>query len=686
MLNRIIPDATPLISAAPIVKSQFAILIVDDKKENLVALNALLEREDVIIYQALSGTLALELMMKHDFCLAFLDVNMPGMNGFELAEFMRGSNRTKRIPIIFVTATAKEQSFLFKGYESGAVDFLLKPLDPFAVSSKVNVFIELFQQKLELRLAEEKFRGLLETAPDAIVIVNETGRIEIVNKKTETIFGYDRSDMIGQTIEMLMPEKFHNSHHGHLRNYTADPTSRNMGQGLDLLGRRKDGTEFPIDISLSPLKTENGILMSNAIRDITARRASEKQQQELLEKFKKIQTDLQKAVLVADNANNFKTQFLANMSHEIRTPLGAILGFIDLLKNPDCPAQEKTDYMVIVERNSKQLLSLIDDILDLSKVESGKMTIEKLSFSFAEMLADFTSHMRFRAEEKGINFDFKVTTLIPDIICSDPVRLRQILGNIIGNAIKFTDKGSVELSIAYTNPTLTFTVKDTGVGISPEQSLKLFQPFTQANASTTRKFGGTGLGLILSRRLAEALDGTLILSESHESRGTTFQITVQSALIPEAQLVGIEKLGEISAPVPVKVRTGSQILSGLRILLVEDSPDNQKLFCLYLTHEGAQVEIASNGAEGVALALAGNFDVILMDIQMPVLDGHEATKKLRRLNYLKPITALTAHAMKEERIKCIDSGFTDFLTKPLQKVLLIEAMAKYVPKPFASLA
>ncbi len=530
----------------------FDILVVDDIKDNLLALNAILQRDDVRIFQALAGNQALELMLKNDFCLAILDVRMPGMSGFELAELMRGSRKTKDIPIIFVTATAKEQSFAFKGYESGAVDFLLKPLDTQAVRSKVNIFIELHRQKNELK--------------------------EQLN-----------------TITSLLAN----------------------------LSHAKDA---------------------------------------------------------AERANSSKSQFLANMSHEIRTPIGAILGFTDLMKNPDNSAAENRDYMEIIDRNSQQMLRLIDDILDLSKVEAGMMTIEDLEFSLADLLADINSVMTFKAHENGIEFSLSLETLIPNIISSDQLRVRQIINNLLGNAFKFTAKGSVQLKVSHEKSNLVFKVVDTGVGISPEQETRLFKPFAQADLSTTRKFGGTGLGLVLSRRLAETLGGELKLSASAEGgAGSAFTFSMPCVQTEEAEFVDVEAI-KIVSKAGAEARKDGFSLSRLKILLAEDSPDNQFLINMYLCKEGAKVTIVSDGSQAVKLALTGDFDIVLMDIQMPILDGHEATKMLRRAQFTKPIIALTAHAMKEEKEKCIGSGFTDFLTKPIQRDRLISVLASYSPK------
>lgn len=385
--------------------------------------------------------------------------------------------------------------------------------------------------------------------------------------------------------------------------------------------------------------------------------------------------DLKKSKEEAEKANTAKSHFLANMSHEIRTPIGAIIGFIDLLKNVDNSLEEKIKYMAIIDRNSHQLLHLIDDILDLSKVEAGKLIIEKLPFKITDLLADFGSIMSFKAAEKGIKFKTLVDTLIPEQIVSDPVRLRQILSNIVGNAIKFTAHGTVTMRISFRNDILEFLVTDTGVGLSEAQASRLFQPFVQADVSTTRKFGGTGLGLVLSRALSRSLGGELQLVESFEGRGSIFRVEIKPELPFEPKLVGQSAIAMDTNLFVHQHR--KEVLRGLRVLLVEDSLDNQMLIKTYLKKQGAVVDSALDGVEGVASAKRKQFDVVLMDVQMPNMDGHTATKALRQEHYKRPIIALTAHAMKEERLRCFESGFTDFLTKPIQPDQLIEVLSRY---------
>lgn len=381
---------------------------------------------------------------------------------------------------------------------------------------------------------------------------------------------------------------------------------------------------------------------------------------------------VEKAKVSAERANLAKSQFLANMSHEIRTPIGAIMGFVDLLNNPRNSLQESSHYREIIERNSRQLLHLIDDILDLSKVEAGKLTIEQLRFTLTDLCGDIASLMNFKASEKGIGFFFNARSQLPEKVIGDPTRLRQILSNVIGNAIKFTEKGKVEVSVEYKDPFLRFYVTDTGIGLTEQQTERLFKPFAQADTSTTRKFGGTGLGLVLSRRLAEAMGGKLELEHSIPEQGSTFLIEVKAVAADQAAVTENKSL---LLPKDSGARGN---LHGLRVLLVEDSPDNQVLINAYLKNSGAIITSANNGEEGVQHALNEAFDVVLMDIQMPIMDGHAATRKLRAARYDRPIVALTAHAMKEERLRCFESGFTDFITKPIQPAKLIEILGRYV--------
>ena len=374
----------------------------------------------------------------------------------------------------------------------------------------------------------------------------------------------------------------------------------------------------------------------------------------------------------AERASAAKSQFLANMSHEIRTPLGAIMGFASLLKDPSLGRQEQDGFISVIERNSTQLLRIIDDILDLSKVEAGMMLIERIDFSLPEMLTDFSSLMGFKAREKGIDFSSRAGTPLPKIINSDPTRLRQILMNVVGNAIKFTDAGRVELRCSYEDQVLTFEVEDTGRGVSPEQARSLFQPFTQADTSITRKYGGTGLGLALARSLAEAFGGRFTLERSELGKGSMFSIRIKVLVDPEADFV--HGLGFEPTPMRSVINLGQ--LAGLKVLLVEDSPDNQALISIFLGRAGARADIASDGEQGYAMALRGDYDIVLMDVQMPVMDGISAIRRLRAEGFAKPVIALTAHAMKEERIRCLSAGFTDFLSKPVAREELIAAILR----------
>ena len=388
---------------------------------------------------------------------------------------------------------------------------------------------------------------------------------------------------------------------------------------------------------------------------------------------------------VAEAATETKSAFLANMSHEIRTPMTAILGFADLLLDPTQGAADRVNCVQTIQRNGRHLLTLINDILDLSKIEAGKMTVEAIDCVPAQVVSDIASLMRVRAAEKKLNLDVQYHTPVPRSITSDPTRLRQILTNLAGNAIKFTDQGCVTIHVAMTGDAgggayLEFQVQDSGVGMSPEQLDKLFRPFMQADSSTTRRFGGTGLGLNISKRLAEMLGGQLTV-RSELGRGSTFTLTLPLGKVEAGRLVQPSEIEKAIAP-KGSVAAVTTSLGGIRILLAEDGPDNQRLIALYLRKAGASVALANNGQEACDQALAAlnrhePFGVILMDMQMPVMDGYAATSRLRSEGYRSPIIALTAHAMSSDRDKCLGAGCDDFASKPIDRAALMATIERW---------
>jgi len=520
------------------------ILIVDDRPENIIALEALLQRSDINLISTTNPNEALRISWEMDIAIALVDVQMPEMDGFELVEILKSNPRTKDILIIFVTAISKETKYAVKGLNTGAIDYLYKPLDPFITSAKVDSFIQFVRNQREL---QAKNREL------------EAYQRELIKAKEE-----------------------------------------------------------------------------------------------------------------AEQGKRIKENFLANMSHEIRTPINGIIGIAHLLERTDLNDEQK-EMISLLEISSSSLLGVINDILDLSKIEAGKFKINRAPTDIVSVCKSVINLLRIRAKEKKLNLELELGSELPTHVLADSLRLNQILMNLIGNAIKFTSQGSVTLRVDIldskgNNIQVKFSVSDTGIGIAPENIEKIFETFEQADEQTTVKFGGTGLGLSIVKNLAKLKGGHLEVS-SEENKGSTFCFTNWYEIVKEI-------------PTTQKMtKENFTPFNNVKILVAEDNPINKFLIVKILKDWMIDTDVVENGKDAINKLKENHYDLILMDTFMPVLNGLDAIRMIRE-GYAKgkeniPIITFSAAVMETDTKTAMDAGANDVISKPFELVTLHEKITKY---------
>ncbi len=663
------------------------LLAVDDSITYLQELGSQLRQEGYDVVLATSGEEALQLLEAHKVDCILLDFLMPGLSGQDTCRRIKQRAEWRDIPLVMLTAR-DDRDAIIQGINAGADDYIAKSADFDVLKARLRAQLrrkhfedenrsireklvrreieatahhqaEAEQKKLNQLLRDQQFytRSLIESNIDALMTTDPLGIITDVNKQMEALTGSTRDELIGAPF----------------KGFFTDPERAEAGIKLvlnekkvtdyELTACARDGRKTVVSYNATTFYDRDRKLQGvfAAARDVTER--------------KRVEAELSQAKALAESASQTKSDFLASMSHEIRTPMNAIMGIADLLaKTALSPQQDK--YVQIFRRAGDNLLNLINDILDLSKVEAAQLELEQTGFSLNELLEKVTEMVEVRAQGKGLTLVCEIARNVPANLVGDPTRLRQVLLNLMGNAIKFTGSGEVSLRVTpdvdASVPTgLRFTVSDTGVGIPAEKLSRVFEPFTQADSSTTRRFGGSGLGLTISKRLVELMGGR-IWCESTVNKGSVF-----SFVVPFEIWAGI--------PTRVAVRgvTASEPpLPALRILLVEDSPDNCTITVAYLEDTPYQVDIAETGASACEMFKVGHYDLILMDRQMPVMDGLTATRTIREWERTNnrpptPIIALTASALKGDREKCLAAGCTAFLTKPIKQEVLLQAIKEH---------
>ncbi len=644
-------------------------LVVDDEPINIEVIRSYLRIPGVHVFSATSGLEALEVLDRHHPDIILMDVMMPNLSGYETTRRIRERFSKEELPIIFLTAKGQD-SDLVDAFGVGGNDYIRKPITKNEFLTRVAFHLDLTRSRRKLRRAEEKYRKIFENAVEGIFQITIEGKLIRCNPAMARLFGWRENDV--QRGDFLTRDVFEDA--DQLRRLNEALLQNGQVSGFEAKLKRDDGSTFWAAITARCNFDNKGKpqFFDGSLVDFSERKLKEESDKERV---------------AAELASQAKSEFLANMSHEIRTPLNAILGFAELAMQADLPPPQHS-YLDKIAMSVRSLTGIVNDILDFSKIEAGRLDLEEVSFSLHDLLDKLSVMLGSLAEQKNVAMSVEIGETVPAGVIGDPLRVEQVLVNLTNNAIKFTEEGHVKVRAELAQKStehvsVEFTVSDTGIGIAPEGLEKLFSEFTQADGSTTRKYGGTGLGLAISKRLAAMMGGN-ISAKSTLGKGSTFTFTArfewrqglepQISLVPDRTTTQVQSLRH------------KRVITGRRVLLVEDNELNRQIATQVLQNYGAQVQVAVNGREAVAALEAGRFHAVLMDIQMPEMDGYQAAKKIRERHSFEdlPIIAMTAHAMDSVRPSCLEAGMNDVLTKPLRPEQIAQTLSKWLTSTASS--
>lgn len=653
-------------------KNKLKILIAEDNEVDQLLIVHTLRKSDldpvIVTVDTRNGFKDALANLKPDIILC--DYSIPQFGALDALEILQ--QKKILIPLIIVTGTLSDEMAV-ECLKKGAVDYIIKD-KIVRLPSAIRNALELSNSQREKMIVEERLRqnekqlkAITDIIPASLTYITPDLKFSFANRVT---FEWFKDELINAPAEKVFGNEITNQ-------IKKNITSLNLGHEITFESILLcDSAPQFVHVAISPELDDDFVLgYACLMTDMTERKMYEE--------------ELKSAKRDADLASKAKSQFLANMSHEIRTPLNAIMGLSELLQTEYKDEKERLLWLKKITRNSEHLKKVIDEILDLSKIEAGKLQLKITNISIPNSIAHVKSILSPLASEKKLMLQIEADGPIPEKIYSDSSKLQHILLNMLGNSIKFTNEGiitlKVKLAVEKNENFLIFTVIDSGIGMSSNEIKHLFEPFTQVDSSMTRRFGGTGLGLTLAKQLARALGGDVYLQSSQVGKGSTFVAKIKTGDISaSAMITSFENLLADPADANnLNTDTNSFFkadISNFKVLLVEDSIDNQLLVQNFLEMEGVTVDLAADGFEGMQKAEQGDHDLIIMDIQMPMMDGYTATSLLREHGYTKPIIAFTAHAFEDERDRCLKMGFTDFLSKPIKKRDLVQCIAKYRPQ------